>query len=134
VADRIFLVRKGALPDLYELYSSSGDVGRRVYLDALVPSLSISRVLRERFASLGVTDTLPMRCAWNERFRKWAPFDDPRPQDELPVGMRERFVRHNDGEARTQRGGYEPDGVNRFNRNQHVCVGTPPAYQTGHRA
>lgn len=86
--DRVFLVRRGPLPDIYELYASAADMVRRVFQDALVPNLALSRMLRERFMNVSLTELVPMRCAWHVRFRKWVPFEDPRPQDELPPGAR----------------------------------------------
>ena len=70
---RTFLVKKGALPDIYELYATPADVARRVFVDALVPNLSSSRALRSMFVGKSVTDTVPLPCTWNERFSKWVP-------------------------------------------------------------
>lgn len=69
--EREFYVRKGALPDIYELYNAPNDVSRHVFFDALVPNLKASKALRAAFLGLGVTDTLRMRCTWHERFCKW---------------------------------------------------------------
>jgi hypothetical protein len=69
--EREFYVRKGALPDIYELYNAPNDVSRHVFFDALVPNLKASKALRTAFLGLGVTDTLRMRCTWHERFSKW---------------------------------------------------------------
>ena len=68
-----FLVKKTALPDVYELYRSSADVGKRIFMEACVPNLRHSKHLRSLFLSMGVTDTLLMTCEFNARFQKWTP-------------------------------------------------------------
>jgi hypothetical protein len=68
-----FLVKKTSLPDIYELYECPADVQRRVFLDACIPGLAQSKMMRGLFAKLGVTDALPMECSFHNVFRKWVP-------------------------------------------------------------
>ena len=77
-SSKVFYVKKGALPDVYELYKTASDVSRRVYLDAMVPNIRASKALRAAFMGLGVTDTLIMSCTWHPRFSKWALPEDAR--------------------------------------------------------
>ncbi len=69
--EREFYVRKGSLPDIYELYDTPNDVSRHAFHDALVPNLKASKALRAAFMGLGVTDTLMMTCTWHDKFSKW---------------------------------------------------------------
>jgi hypothetical protein len=71
--DRVFLIKKTSLPDIYEVYLNAADVGRRVCTEACVPSIGVSKYLRSLFLHMGVTDTLPMVCQYNEKFQKWVP-------------------------------------------------------------
>lgn len=68
-----FLVKKTSLPDIYELYECPADVQRRVFLDACIPGLAQSKMMRGLFAKLGVTDALPMECSFHNVFQKWVP-------------------------------------------------------------
>lgn len=80
-SSRVFWVRHTNIPDLYELYNSSVDVGRGATtlsgesdaLVACVPNIGVSHMLQSVFRDLGVTDAVPMMCAFNPKFRKWTP-------------------------------------------------------------
>ena len=78
-ADRaVFWVRKGGLPEVYELYQHQNDVVKRGAVpigEAAVPDLRTSRMLRQLFLSCSVTDSLPMRCTRHPRFDKWVPVE-----------------------------------------------------------
>ena len=78
---RVFWVRHTNTPDVYELYNNSVDVGRGATslssdsdaLVACVPNIGVSHMLQSMFRDLGVTDAVPMLCAFNPKFRKWTP-------------------------------------------------------------
>lgn len=73
--DRTFWVRHTRLPDVYELYKHPSDVGKGASEAqvACVPTMDLSRALREAFMFTGVTEVIPMRCVLHPRFKKWMP-------------------------------------------------------------
>jgi hypothetical protein len=64
-----FLSRKTNMPDVYEIFDASmtfvGVVG--------VPSLTISKYMRQCFASKNIVDVVPIKCSFSQRFNKWVP-------------------------------------------------------------
>lgn len=80
---QVFDVRKTSLPDVYELHACSSvgckpasvTEGKREL--ACIPNLSISKDMRLVFARVGVTDAIPMRCTYHEKFKKWVPMPCP---------------------------------------------------------
>ena len=69
----MLFVKKTSLPDVFELYKTVADMGRRDYMEACVPSMQVSKHLRALFINLGVTDTVAMVCQMHPKFRKWVP-------------------------------------------------------------
>lgn len=67
----IFYVKKTSNIDIYELYVGSNDV--KVHSCALVNSMKVSKMLKELFRNLNVTDRLKMQCEYNEKFQKYSP-------------------------------------------------------------
>jgi hypothetical protein len=64
-----FQVRKTNLPDVYELFNADMSfVGF-----ASVPSLTISKFMREAFRSKNIVDCVNIVCEYSERFNKWLP-------------------------------------------------------------
>jgi hypothetical protein len=66
---RRLLVRKTNLPDVYELHDKN-----MVYLSyACVPSLTVSRYLRELFENKNIVDIVEVDCYFSQQFKKWLP-------------------------------------------------------------
>tara|TARA_B100000035_G_C20969882_1_gene540539 strand:- start:33 stop:1154 length:1122 start_codon:yes stop_codon:yes gene_type:complete len=57
-------------PDVYKLYAKKGTVNKRVSY-AHVPSIEISKMLRELFVS--ATGDILVQCKYNSVFNKWTP-------------------------------------------------------------
>jgi len=72
---RTFWVRHTRLPDVYELFKTPADIGKgsSAALTACVPSLELSRALRDAFLFTGVTEVVPMPCTLHPKFQKWMP-------------------------------------------------------------
>jgi len=69
IEKRHFLVRKTNLPDVYELHDKN-----MVYVSyACVPSLTISRYLRELFENKNIVDIVEVECYFSQQFKKWLP-------------------------------------------------------------
>lgn len=79
---RTFWARHTNMPDVYELYEDAVSAGRGACSAsetcaqlACVPSLAVSRFLRDVFRHLGVTDAVPLICVFSPRFGKWTPVE-----------------------------------------------------------
>lgn len=63
------LARKTNLPDVYELFDASMTfVGV-----ACLPTLTVSKYMRQCFANKNIVDVVPVRCEFSQRFGKWMP-------------------------------------------------------------
>jgi len=69
VNTKVFSVRKKNTPDSYDLFDESGTcIG-----DACIPTLKISKYMRDLFAQKNVVDTISLPFEFFERFNKWKP-------------------------------------------------------------
>lgn len=70
-----FGIRKTHLPDVYEIIrpSSSRQQQQLKRELACIPDMKHSKAMRMLFASVGVSETIPMRCTLHEKFNKWVP-------------------------------------------------------------
>lgn len=66
---RQYTTRKTNLPDVYELFDSN----MRPIGYAGVPTLKISKFLRETFANKNIVDTVVLSYVYSERHSKWTP-------------------------------------------------------------
>lgn len=66
---KFFNTRKTNLPDVYELIDSN----MRVIGTAAVPSLQVSKHLRQVFETKNIVDTVTIKYTFSERFNKWLP-------------------------------------------------------------
>jgi len=65
---RIFSVRKTSSPDVYELFDGSKQIGI-----ACVPTLKISKMMREVTKNMNMVDKISLEFEWSEKFNKWMP-------------------------------------------------------------
>ena len=65
---QMFDMKMTSMPDVYELFHKGikTDV-------ACIPNIAISKEMRDIFAKVSTSSTINMRCAYNERFKKWVP-------------------------------------------------------------
>ncbi|PNH05848.1 hypothetical protein TSOC_007856 [Tetrabaena socialis] len=61
-----FDVKKTQLPDVYELIDRSNNTKEL----ACIPNIAISKDMRRLFASVGVADSIAMRCRLHDRFKR----------------------------------------------------------------
>lgn len=66
--DTLFYCKKTNTPDVYELINDANDV-----FIACVPTMKISKMLREAMMNCNVVDKIVVRCIWNPKFEKWMP-------------------------------------------------------------
>jgi hypothetical protein len=67
---RTFFVRKTSQPDVYEMY----DVAQGNLVDtACVPSMRVSKFLRNIFMTKNMVDQVELVCELSEKFNKWVP-------------------------------------------------------------
>lgn len=66
--ERQFYCKKTSMPDVYELFD-----GKEEKYIACVPSLAISKMLREVMSNFNVVDKISVICTWNGKFKKWMP-------------------------------------------------------------
>jgi hypothetical protein len=66
-----FWLRKTDQPDIYELYENENSLTK--YGIASVPSLLISKMLRNVFKNLNVATSVRFECIFDERFNNWVP-------------------------------------------------------------
>lgn len=69
---QLYHTRKTSLPDVYELLS----MDMKVIGVCGVPSIKISKYLRELFAHRNIVDTIPIRYTYSANFKKWLPVID----------------------------------------------------------
>ena len=64
-----YLVRKTSNPDVYEMFDQSGE-----YIDtACIPSLKISKYMRNLFATKNIVDKIDLEFEFSSKFNKWIP-------------------------------------------------------------
>jgi len=69
VKDKCFFVNKTSQPDVYELVENN-----KVHSTACIPSLKISKMMRQLFQDLNLTDKLHMYCELSDKFKgKYVP-------------------------------------------------------------
>ena len=68
---RMLYLKKTENPDVYELYP--GNALQNKIGVAHVPTMAVSRRLRDQFKDKNVVTLLPFSCTYNERFEKWQP-------------------------------------------------------------
>jgi hypothetical protein len=61
--------KKTSLPDVYELLNNN----QKVIAIACIPSLAISRYMREIFAKKNIVDVVPIKYTFSQKFNKWMP-------------------------------------------------------------
>lgn len=65
-----FFIRKTSQPDVYEMY----DVHQGILVDtACVPSMRVSKFLRDMFSKKNVVDKVEVLCEFSAKFNKWIP-------------------------------------------------------------
>lgn len=69
IEKKVFYVRKTSSPDVYELFD---DRNQNVGI-ACVPSLKISKMMREVTKNMNMVDKTAMNFEWSEKFKKWMP-------------------------------------------------------------
>lgn len=69
--ERMFYVKKTNNTDLYELYDNQNDSKMHSY--ALVNSIKISKMMKDRFRNLNSTEKVQMQFIYNEKFSKYTP-------------------------------------------------------------
>lgn len=72
-AGGVFWLRKTENPDVYDVYESTNQSTKSGV--AHVPSLGLSRKLRQVFKDLTVTMSVPFTCRFNEKFGKYEPIE-----------------------------------------------------------
>lgn len=65
----VYNTKKTSLPDVYELI----DNNQKVISIACVPSLMISKYMREVFAKKNIVDSVPIKYTFSQKFNKWLP-------------------------------------------------------------
>lgn len=71
---QIFYARKTNVPDVYHLYETQSSMVR--YHVACIPSMQVSKMMREKFKFLNPLDHIAMECSFSERFKKWIPMQE----------------------------------------------------------
>lgn len=66
--EAIFYCKKTNTPDVYELTNNSNEV-----FIACVPTMKISKLLRDAMVDCNVIDKIVVCCTWNTKFNKWMP-------------------------------------------------------------
>jgi len=72
--ERVLFLRKTENPDIYEVYPSNFLQNKMGV--ACVPSLAVSRALRQHFRDRTVATLSPWTCTYNPKFQKWQPKQD----------------------------------------------------------
>jgi hypothetical protein len=65
--------KKTNMPDVYEML----DDNHKVFAIACVPSLAISKFMREIFINKNIVDTVPIIYEYSKTFNKWMPVPSP---------------------------------------------------------
>jgi len=71
--ERILWVMKTSEPDIYKLYDNE-NIGNSISIGiALIPTMSISKMMRNTFKNCNVVTVAKYKCVYNEKFNKWTP-------------------------------------------------------------
>ena len=65
---KVFSVRKTSTPDVYDLFEGNNNIGI-----ACVPTLKISKRLREITKDMNMVDRIDVQFEYSEKFKKWLP-------------------------------------------------------------
>jgi hypothetical protein len=65
----IYNTKKTNMPDVYEIL----DDNHKIFAVACVPSLAISKFMREIFINKNIVDTVPITYEFSKNFNKWMP-------------------------------------------------------------
>ena len=72
--ERHFYVIKTSQPDVYQLIENDNNNNTKgPELIACVPTLKLSKMMRNIFIEKNVTDKVLMLCEWSDKFNKWIP-------------------------------------------------------------
>lgn len=69
--EKMLWLRKTEQPDIYDLYEQENSLQKMGI--ASVPSLQLSKMLRQIFKNLNVATSVPFKCRYEEKFQKWIP-------------------------------------------------------------
>ena len=67
---RPFNIRKTSNPDIYEIFELSTNTMAGV---ACIPTMKVSKYMRNIFENKNVVDKVEIRCEYSEKFKKWIP-------------------------------------------------------------
>ena len=67
---RPFNIRKTSNPDIYEIFEVSTNTMAGV---ACIPTMKVSKYMRNIFENKNVVDKVEIRCEYSEKFKKWIP-------------------------------------------------------------
>lgn len=71
--ERILWVMKTTEPDIYKLYDNENIGNSNSIGVALIPTMSISKMMRATFKNSNVVMVAKYKCVFNEKFNKWTP-------------------------------------------------------------
>jgi hypothetical protein len=66
--ETVFYCKKTNTPDVYELTNNSNET-----FIACIPTMKISKMLRDAMLNCNVIDKIVVCCTWNSKFNKWMP-------------------------------------------------------------
>ena len=69
--ERVIWLKKTEQPDIYDLYEAENAMQKMGI--ACVPSLMVSKMLRQVFKNMNVATAVPFKCEFNKQFDKWVP-------------------------------------------------------------
>jgi len=69
--EKMLWLRKTEQPDIYDMYEQENSLQKMGI--ASVPSLQLSKMLRQIFKNLNVATSVPFKCRYEEKFQKWIP-------------------------------------------------------------
>jgi hypothetical protein len=67
---RPFNIRKTSNPDIYEIFELNNNTMAGV---ACIPTMKVSKYMRNIFENKNVVDKVEIRCEYSEKFKKWIP-------------------------------------------------------------
>ena len=67
---RPFNIRKTSNPDIYEIFEVNTNTMAGV---ACIPTMKVSKYMRNIFENKNVVDKVEIRCEYSEKFKKWIP-------------------------------------------------------------
>lgn len=66
--ETVFYCKKTNTPDVYELTNNANET-----FIACIPTMKISKMLRDAMVNCNVIDKIVVSCTWNPKFNKWMP-------------------------------------------------------------